>query len=67
MPLVLLDLVVWPRHARGRDPRVVYRHDVRYARLACDVPLPAHVDGDDIGDIDEAVLGVEERPVPLIV
>ena len=60
---VLLD----GAHARRRDGRVGYLHDVRAAVVRCDRPLPAEVDGDDIGDVEVAELGVDAEGARLLV
>jgi diacylglycerol kinase family enzyme len=48
-------------------PGFAYFHDVGEAVVTCDEPLPAEVDGDDVGDVREAVLGVDYRGARLLV
>jgi diacylglycerol kinase family enzyme len=48
-------------------PGFAYFHDLSDARVVCDEPLPAEVDGDDIGDVVEAVLGVDRRGARFLV
>jgi hypothetical protein len=42
-------------------------HDVEEAIIRCDAPLPAEVDGDDIGDLTEARLSVVHAGARLLV
>lgn len=44
----------------------VYVHDTPAARLRCDVPLPAQVDGDYIGDVVSAELRLEPGALRLL-
>jgi diacylglycerol kinase family enzyme len=60
-------LLVDGAHARREIPGFPYFHDVAEAILTCDEPLPAEVDGDDVGDVTEAVFGVDYRGARLLV
>jgi diacylglycerol kinase family enzyme len=53
---------------RGR-PRdgVLYAHDVDRIEIACDAPMPLQVDGEDLGDVEEAVFEAERRAVAVLV
>lgn len=53
------SLVVRPTHQRS--PHYVYAHDADELRLRCDRPLPLQVDGEDLGDVMDVVLGVERN------
>jgi diacylglycerol kinase family enzyme len=55
------------KHANDRDERVRYLHDVSEAVIHCDAPLPAEVDGDDLGDLEEARLTVVQDGARLLV
>ena len=55
------------KHADDHDKNVRYVHDVEEAVIRCDAPLPAEVDGDDIGDLTEARLTVVQRGARLLV
>jgi diacylglycerol kinase family enzyme len=55
------------KHAQDRDARVRYLHDVAEAVIRCDAPLPAEVDGDDLGDLEEARLTVVRDGARLLV
>jgi len=46
------------RHAGGQMPGLAYLHDVDQVHVRSDEPLPAQVDGEDLGDLSEAVLRV---------
>ena len=67
MPRLARYLLVDGGHARQPDPRIVYLHDVDEAVVTCDEPLPGEVDGDDIGDVTRAVLGVDDEGARLLV
>lgn len=66
-PSLAVSLLVTGHHSKGADSTIAYYHDVEQATLSCDLPLPAHVDGDDIGDVTEVVLGVDHAGVRLAV
>jgi diacylglycerol kinase family enzyme len=75
-----LDLVV-PRGVRARTiPRlflagvlgrkaggVIYRHDVDRIEIHSEHPLPLQVDGEDLGDVEEAVFECERGAVSVLV
>lgn len=50
---------------RARD--VVYVHDADRVEIACDRPLPAQADGEDLGDVLEVVLEAERGAVTVLV
>ena len=52
------------RVLRGRYPSV---HDLDRIELRCDVPLPLHVDGEDLGDVESAVFQAERAAVSVLV
>jgi diacylglycerol kinase family enzyme len=49
-------------HARD----VLYAHDVDRAEVLCDRPLPLQADGEDLGDVDQAVLEAERAAVSIL-
>jgi diacylglycerol kinase family enzyme len=55
------------KHADDHDAKVRYVHDVEEAIIHCDAPLPAEVDGDDIGDLTAARLSVVREGARLLV
>jgi diacylglycerol kinase family enzyme len=55
------------KHTDDHDAKVRYVHDVEEAIIHCDAPLPAEVDGDDIGDLTEARLSVVREGARLLV
>jgi diacylglycerol kinase family enzyme len=68
VPRFTTYLLISGGHAIGEgDPRILYAHDVTSARLVCDVPLPAEVDGDDVGDVTDVILGVDPEGARLLV
>jgi diacylglycerol kinase family enzyme len=50
---------------RARGP--VYGHDLDRIEIACDRPLPLHVDGEDLGDVESAVFEAERAAVSVLV
>ena len=65
----------WPRYVayvlRGkgqeRAPDIIYGHDLDRIVVRCDGPLPLQADGEDLGDVTEAVFEVERGAVALLV
>jgi hypothetical protein len=55
------------KHADDHDAKVRDVHDVEEAVIHCDAPLPAEVDGDDIGDLTAARLSVVREGARLLV
>ena len=63
-----------PRHLAyallGRGQRgardLVYAHDVDRIEVACDRPLPLQADGEDLGDVTEAVFEAERDAVSVL-
>ena len=54
--------------ARGRPARNALRdHDVDRIEVRCDVPLPLQADGEDLGDVGEAVFEAEREAVSVLV
>ena len=51
--------------AKARD--LVYVHDADRIEIACDRPLPLQVDGEDLGDVEHAVLESERAAVTVLV
>lgn len=50
---------------RARD--VLYAHDVDRVRILCDRPLPLQADGEDLGDVSEALVEAERNAVTVLV
>jgi diacylglycerol kinase family enzyme len=54
--------------ARGRPARNALRgHDLDRVEVRCDRPLPLQVDGEDLGDVTEALFEAERRSVAVLV
>ena len=45
----------------------MYAHDVDRLKITCDRPLPLEVDGEDLGDVTEAVVEAERDAVTVLV
>ena len=54
--------------ATGRPARNAYRgHDLDRLEVRCDSPLPLQADGEDLGDVTEAVFEAEREAVSVLV
>ncbi len=51
---------------RARSGPYLYGHDLDRIEIACDRPLPLHVDGEDLGDVREAVFEAERDAVGVL-
>jgi diacylglycerol kinase family enzyme len=51
----------------GGAPGVLALHDVDRVRVVCDGPLPLQADGEDLGDVTEAVFEAERDAVSVLV
>jgi diacylglycerol kinase family enzyme len=52
-------------HARDRG-RALYGHDLDFLEIACDGPTALHADGEDLGDVTEAVFEAERGAVAVL-
>jgi diacylglycerol kinase family enzyme len=48
--------LVWPMHARRRDRRVAYLHDVDAFDVVCDAPTPLQLDGEYLGRVERVAV-----------
>lgn len=51
---------------RARSGPYLYGHDLDRVEIACDVPLPLHADGEDLGDVEEAVFEAQRNAVSVL-
>jgi diacylglycerol kinase family enzyme len=51
---------------RPREGRVLYGHDLDRIEIVCDHPMPLHADGEDLGDVEEAVFEAERGAVAVL-
>ena len=61
VPAYLRYVLFTGGHVREAERRIAYLHDVSEAVVECDRPLPAQVDGDDIGDVRDGDLRAGAR------
>jgi diacylglycerol kinase family enzyme len=68
-PWHLPQLAAWAFSGRGqvRSARALYLHDLDELEIECDVPLPLQVDGEDLGDVDDAYFEAERGALRVIV
>lgn len=68
-PLGLPRLLAYAATGRGGlgQEDVLIGHDLDRLRVVCDRPLPLHVDGEDLGDVDEALFEAERHAVSVLV
>jgi diacylglycerol kinase family enzyme len=52
---------------RVRNGPYLYGHDLDGIEIRCDVPLPLHADGEDLGDVESAVFEAERAAVSVLV
>jgi diacylglycerol kinase family enzyme len=67
LPRLAVELLVTGARAHSGAGGVVYLHDLADAVIDCDEPLPAQVDGDDVGDVLAAHLGIDAEGARLLV
>ena len=67
LPRYATQLLVTGSQAYRTDRLLAYFHDVDHMRVLCSHPLPLHVDGDDLGDVTEAVYGVVRDAARILV
>ena len=65
LPRFVFHLVSGRGHARAPD--LVYGHDLDRLELRCDAPMPLQVDGEDLGDVTEAVFEAERNALDVLV
>src|SRR6476469_7061138 len=51
----------------AHDRRFLREHDLDRIEIRCDVPLPLHADGEDLGDVGQAVFQAERDAVSVLV
>ena len=53
---------------RGFNPRrTLYGHDLDRIEIVCDRPLPLQADGEDLGDVSEALFECERDALAVLV
>jgi diacylglycerol kinase family enzyme len=63
--LVRLATLMLTGHSRSGP--VLYGHDLDRLEVRCDYPMPLHVDGEDLGDVESAVFEAERGAVSVFV
>jgi diacylglycerol kinase family enzyme len=64
--LVPFALEILSGHGRGRR-NTLYAHDLDRVEIVCDTPTALHADGEDLGDVEEAVFEAERGAVSVFV
>ena len=64
--LVPTALSIMSGHVRGRRD-TLYGHDLDRVEIVCDTPMALHADGEDLGDVEEAVFEAERGAVSVFV
>jgi diacylglycerol kinase family enzyme len=66
---LLPQVAWWVTAGRGqqRSPHILYVHDADELRIVCDGPTPLQVDGEDLGDVEEAVFEAERDALQVLV
>jgi diacylglycerol kinase family enzyme len=65
-PATLPFAVVRVLSGRVRGKRFLRGHDLDRIEVVCDAPLPLHVDGEDLGDVESAVFEAERDAVAVL-
>ena len=66
-PLALPSVAARVLSGRAHDRRFLREHDLDRIEIRCDVPLPLHADGEDLGDVEQAVFEAERNAVSVLV
>ncbi len=66
-PRTLVPTVARILSGRVRSGPYISAHDLDRIEIRCDVPLPLHVDGEDLGDVEQAVFEAERAAVSVLV
>ena len=67
---VELPRFAWYAFGRGdrtKEPNLLYAHDVDRIEIVCDSPMPLEADGEDLGDVEHAVIEAERDAVTVLV
>jgi diacylglycerol kinase family enzyme len=64
IPRLLGYLIRGRGQEEARD--IIYGHDLDRLQIRCDRPLPLQVDGEDLGDVEEATFQAERNAVTLL-
>jgi diacylglycerol kinase family enzyme len=66
-PASVVPVVARVISGRARGERFLRGHDLDRIEIACDLPLPLHADGEDLGDVEHAVFEAERHAVSVLV
>jgi diacylglycerol kinase family enzyme len=66
-PLALARLLRNVLTGRPEARKVLYGHDLDRIEIVCDRPLPLQADGEDLGDVQEAVFEAERDAIAVLV
>jgi len=65
VPRFLAYALIGRGQTRARD--ILYLHDADRIEIRCSTPIPLQVDGEDLGDVEEAILEAERAAVAVLV
>lgn len=66
VPVSLPSVAARVLSGRAGGRRFVREHDLDRIEIACDSPLPLHVDGEDLGDVEHASFEAERAAVSVL-
>jgi diacylglycerol kinase family enzyme len=65
LPRILSYAFVGGDRAKARS--LLYAHDADRLEVVCDRPLPLQADGEDLGDVTEAIFEAERDAITVLV
>jgi diacylglycerol kinase (ATP) len=65
-PLALPSVAARVLSGRTSGRRFLREHDLDRIEIRCDVPLPLHADGEDLGDVEDVVFEAERDAVSVL-
>ncbi len=66
-PLALPSVAARILSGRGQGRSFLREHDLDRIEIRCDIGLPLHVDGEDLGDVEQATFEAERAAVSVLV
>lgn len=65
-PTHLFSVAARVLSGHAHDRRFLREHDLDRVDIRCDVPLPLHVDGEDLGDVERAIFEADRAAISVL-